>query len=357
MLQQFSQPGPPANGCAVSDNLLTERPRRPDGHWALSLIAALCLAAFDTTGLRAKASKPTVRFDRVPVDTTFDEPPRALSTVSAQLPKPWPANDSERLVYVQITVDSTGAVTRASTVLPIAAALDSVIVRAARQWTFVPARKRGIPVATAWWINVELLHPKSRELSRPEDTLSVARGSAPGNRDAEVRVRGSAYFDSVARKYRYSYDIENRSRGGERITGFAMLGCAVEAVDGNTTRMELDYSEYPPYWNGFAGCGGRRDVFGLIPWEPDSAGLFSRTIRPGGRLTPVRFLSRFPPGTVRWVVQTAAQDTFTYLMTPCSSSDSGPLEALPLSGTIVGPIDPALRKQEEGLRMPAVRVR
>jgi TonB family protein len=303
---------------------------------------ALCFTALAAFAQPANASQPRVLFDHIPVDTTFDEPPRARSSASAKLPKPWNARESERLVYVQITVDSTGAVSKASTVVPIAQELDSVIVRAARRWTFFPARKRGVPVSTRWGISVELLHPRSRELASPRDTLSIANATVSEGQNSEVRVRGSAHYDSVAQKYRYSYEVENRSADGARVAGFAMLGCAVEDVDAkhNTVRLELELNEVPQHWNSFVGCGSRRDVLGWIPTEPDSTGrLFARTIKPGGRLLPMRFFSKFPPGRVRWVAQTAKQDTFAVLWKPCGSSSTRTLEELPLSGMIVGPVD------------------
>lgn len=141
-------------------------------------------------------------------------------------------------------------------------------------------------------------------------------------RDVGVHIRASAYYDSVDETYRYSYALENRSRGPARVTTFALLGCATGLKD------EL---ERPDNWNGFF-CGNRPDVMGWMIWEKEPAeGLFGYATKPGAWLAPMKFKSKSPPGKVRWLVQTASERA-VYFPIPCDPSPEPPL-----SGTIVGP--------------------
>jgi len=94
----------------------------------------------------AEATKPTPDRSLFKPDTTFDEPPRVITKVGAIFPRPWDLRRGEGTVLVNVVVDSTGQVSRAKVALSWPAEIESVLVRAARRWTFSAARKRGRPV-------------------------------------------------------------------------------------------------------------------------------------------------------------------------------------------------------------------
>ena len=110
-------------------------------------------------------------------DTTFDEPPRVLKQVRAKFPRPWRLNGYEGFVLVNLLIDSTGHVSQAKVELRAPADIDSAVIQAARRWVFLPARKRGRPVATRWHISVELRHPRSGELASRRNARCRERSS------------------------------------------------------------------------------------------------------------------------------------------------------------------------------------
>ena len=313
---------------------------------ARPLLAATVVALSLTVGL-SFASKPLhiskkdsstrltpVDVGRTVPDTTFDEAPRVLKQVRARFPRPWRLNGYEGLVLVNLLIDSTGHVSQARTELRMPSDIDSAVVQAARRWTFSPARKRGRPVATRRHISVELRHPQSGELASLRNRTSVGTTYADDPDAAQgtagARITASAYFDSVSQKYCYSYDLENRSTNEDHVSAFVLLGCAGGVVD------EWDQ---PDHWNGMIGCGGRRDVLGWTIWDRDSTGsYFTYAARPGSSLTRMRFKSKFPPGTVSWVVQTATRSDFESILVGCCQSSPDVLQKCALSGTIVGPV-------------------
>jgi hypothetical protein len=158
---------------------------------------------------------------------------------------------------------------------------------------------------------------------------------------AAVRLRTSVYYDSVTTRYRYTYELQNRSSDASRVIGFALIG-AVTVVQPRPTYTEVVVQERgrPAHWNAFLGCGGRRDVLGWMIWEMDPKGsLFGHAVKPGRYLEPMSFESPLPPGRVRWVADTARSSEVEPASAGCSLSRSADLEALPLTGWTVGPVE------------------
>lgn len=160
-------------------------------------------------------------------------------------------------------------------------------------------------------------------------------------RRAAVSLRASVTYDSATAKYRYTYDLRNRSNNSARVVGFALLGTVTEIRPRSTyTQLAVEERGRPAHWNMHVGCGGRRDVLGWMIWELDSNGsLFGHAVKPGRSLEPMMFDSPFPPGRVRWVAETARSSKIEPASSGCASSSSAELEALPLTGWTVGPVE------------------
>lgn len=255
-------------------------------------------------------------------DTTFDQPPRIVTQVTARMPRPWRKDTSDHLVYVTAVVDTNGRVTDPKIVLKSPSNIETVVLDAARRFVFEPARKRGQPVSTGWGFNVELKRPRSGELAAPEDRVST--GWIAG-KDVAVLIRASAYYDSVGEQYCYSYTLENQSKGDARVTRLALLGC--------DTGLK-DEMQSPEKWNGFI-CGNRPGEMGWFIWEKDpTEGLFGHAVKPGARLEPMTFKTRAPVGRVRWIAQAETDKGFIYV-DPCTDQGD-PIGSA--SGTIAGPV-------------------
>ncbi len=261
-------------------------------------------------------------------DTTFDQPPRLLAQVPAWLPKPWRRSQSDRLVYVMAVVDTNGHISNPKLAVTNPPDIETAILEAAKHFKFEPARKRNRPVIAPWGFNVELKHPRSGELAEPEDSSSTAEDVG---RKVSVRIRASAYYDSVDEEYCYSYALENRSKGPARVTSLTLMGCATDVQD---------EFEAPEKWNGYV-CGSSPGVQGWIIWEKEPAeGRFGYATKPGAWLAPMKFKSRARPGRVRWLARMATDKSFPNTM-PCSPSELDASVEGSLSGTIMGPVPSA----------------
>jgi protein TonB len=140
-----------------------------------------------------------------------EEPPVAVNAEPAvQYPPDLYDRRVEGDVVLRLFVDSSGRLSPESTRVSESsgfAVLDSAAVRGASRLRYAPARRHGLPVATAFLQTVEFRHPgRGAAPTPPAATLPAAPQSTPPRRDTirpqpmvppdSVRVRR----DSSARK-------------------------------------------------------------------------------------------------------------------------------------------------------------
>jgi TonB family protein len=161
-----------------------------------SLVLAACLALLagcqDSDSTRTAAGRVLGRA------TQPDELPRMTN---AQPPFQYPAALYPRKVQGNVTlrlyIDTLGAVRPESTRVAESSgelALDSAAVVGARALSFVPARRRGVPMAVAVMFPVLFRHPEAPPL--PGDTAIAALRAAPVPDTAALR-QAAARADSL----------------------------------------------------------------------------------------------------------------------------------------------------------------
>jgi iron complex outermembrane recepter protein len=142
-------------------------------------------------------------------------PPVVLQHVDAVYPPSALAERKHADVVLTVTVDADGHVSKVDVVESAGADLDDAAVVAARQWTFVPAKRDGKPVASRIKVPFhfappapapEIVTPAPREAELPPQpavpqAAPTASASAPPATPApspeEVQVRGRALAPSV----------------------------------------------------------------------------------------------------------------------------------------------------------------
>ena len=92
----------------------------------------------------------TYRCDEAWGQSPHDEvtPPTVLTHVDAEYPPPALVKHEHADVIVAATVDVDGHVSKTDVLQSGGAHLDQAAIIAARQWTFAPAKRRGIPIAS-----------------------------------------------------------------------------------------------------------------------------------------------------------------------------------------------------------------
>ncbi|MFL5582556.1 MAG: TonB family protein [Gemmatimonadaceae bacterium] len=162
-----------------------------------SLVPALCVALLagcqDSDGARTAAARV---LNRTPQP---DELPRMTN---AQPPFQYPVALYPRKVQGNVTlrlfIDSLGAARPESTRVAESSgeiALDSAAVVGARALTFVPARRRGAPMAVSVLFPVLFRHPEAAPL--PGDTAIAALRAAPPLDTVALRRAAAARADSL----------------------------------------------------------------------------------------------------------------------------------------------------------------
>ena len=125
----------------------------------LRLLAAEFL---DLSAARAAAPPPVTRVTEIPVANPeprveFVPPVPILERLPAWIP---PNADALRTTYVgvlRVTISGDGRVAQATIVKSSHPAYDAAAVRAARQWTYRPATRGGLPVAAERDIQIRLI--------------------------------------------------------------------------------------------------------------------------------------------------------------------------------------------------------
>ncbi len=234
-------------------------------------------------------------------------------------------------VTVYALIDSLGYIVSASSEGSMSPQILAAAEACVRRWKFRPALKGGRPVESRIGLNVHFAHPASDNIAamedrRAQDTASFAGDS--GSTRSEIVVEASATLDSVTKEYRYYYRVMNRPGSTRDLVAFALMPAA--AAD-----MNLDK---PEGWNGFLGCGGRRDVIGWMAWGDDRhRGRMDFAIAPNQELSGIGFRSARPPTRIRWFAQTVARGEPPSFAWACGSSHTEIMLETPLQGTIVGP--------------------
>ena len=122
---------------------------------------------------------------------------------------------------------------------------------------------------------------------------------------------------------------DNRAGSSRNLVAFALM----PAVPADMNLVQ------PEGWNGFLGCGGRRDVVGWMVWgdAPRHETMMDFAIAPGQELAGIGFTSKRPPRRIRWFANTAVGREGGKVIWDCSSSATETMLKTPLQGTIVGP--------------------
>ena len=132
-----------------------------------------------------------------------EEPPVAVNAEPAvQYPPDLYDRRVEGDVVLRLFVDSSGRLTPESTRVSESsgfAALDSAAVRGASRLRYAPARRHGLPVATAFLQTVEFRHPGGGAAPSPPAAAPPAmpRTTPPPPRRDTVRLQPVAPTDSV----------------------------------------------------------------------------------------------------------------------------------------------------------------
>ncbi|HSD31442.1 MAG TPA: energy transducer TonB [Gemmatimonadales bacterium] len=129
-----------------------------------------------------------------------EEPPVAVNAEPAvQYPPDLYDRRVEGEVVLRLFVDSSGRLSPESTRVSESsgfAALDSAAVRGASRLRYAPARRRGLPVATAFLQAVEFRHPGGGAAPSPPAAPPGTPQATPPRRDT-VRPRPVAPPDSI----------------------------------------------------------------------------------------------------------------------------------------------------------------
>ena len=134
--------------------------------------------------------------------TPAEEPPVALNAEPAvQYPPDLYDRRVEGDVVLRLFVDSSGHLTPESTRVSESsgtAALDSAAVRGVSRLRYAPARRHGLPVATAFLQTVEFRHPGGAETAPAPTPVTVATPvDTPRVRRDTVRAQPRIVPDSV----------------------------------------------------------------------------------------------------------------------------------------------------------------
>jgi Gram-negative bacterial TonB protein C-terminal len=239
----------------------------------------------------------------------------------------------EGSVLVRARIDSVGRLLDPRAEGKVSAQILKAAEECVRRWRFRPGLKNGRPVGCWVGLSVHFEHPASGNLAAPKDRRSEATASFPGNfgpTRAHLAVEGSATLDSVTMTYRYSYRITNRAGSTRNLVAFALMPA------GPANDMNL---AHPEGWNGFLGCGGRRDVVGWMVWgdAPRGDTMMDFAIGPGQDLAAIGFVSPRRPTRIRWFANTLAPAERGKVIWDCGSSAAQSMLDTPLQGTIVGP--------------------
>ena len=118
------------------------------GTWALLVAIAPALAQEPT----AASGSSTFGVDKeraatLGVALAFDQPPKPIKLQRPKYPKNAFAKGIEGTVLVEFVVDNRGRVSQ-TLVLESVPELDAAALACVKKWTFQPARKAGLPVAT-----------------------------------------------------------------------------------------------------------------------------------------------------------------------------------------------------------------
>jgi TonB family protein len=199
-------------------------------------------------------------------------------------------------VHVRVWIDSLGMVRYAKVDRSVFREVDESAEACVESWRFRPALENGRPIPCTMGVTVHFAHPRSGELIAFEDIRDTASTRDDGPRSgARITVEASATFDSITRVYRYRYRLMNLAGGTGDLAAFALMPLV----------GEIEALQSPPGWNGFIGCGERRDVIGCQAWGDSRARAADERLRPGEALDGFAFESRHPPGSVRWFAQVA----------------------------------------------------
>lgn len=129
-----------------------------------------------------------------------EEPPVAVNAEPAvQYPPDLYDRRVEGDVVLRLFVDSSGRLTPESTRVSESsgfAALDSAAVRGAARLRYAPARRHGLPVATAFLQTVEFRHPGGGAAPTPPAAPAATPQRTPSRRDTE-RLQPVAPQDSI----------------------------------------------------------------------------------------------------------------------------------------------------------------
>jgi TonB family protein len=262
----------------------------------------------------------------------YDVTPMPYKRSEPRYPEDARKSNFEGDVVVRARIDSLGRLLVASAEGNVSPDILTEAEACVRRWRFRPGLKDGRPVGCWVGLPVHFAHPASNNLAAREDrtsrsTASFTRDS--GTTQANLVVEGSATLDSVTMTYRYYYRIRNSAGSTRDLVAFALM--PAEPAD-----MNLDH---PEGWNGFLGCGGRRDVVGWMVWgdAPRHDSMMDFAIAPGQELAGIGFTSKRPPRRIRWFANTMARGERDKLIWDCSSSATETMLKTPLQGTIVGP--------------------
>lgn len=160
--------------------------------WHSVLASAMALAA---AGCGESAPPPEQTGGRAPSAAPPDqEPPVAVNPDSPiQYPPRLYDQKVEGDVVLRLYTDSTGQVIPESSKVAESSGyptLDSAALAGARKLRFAPARRRGVPVATAFLQPIEFRHPRAGDavIRGQPDTVRAAPAPASVRRDTFPRI-------------------------------------------------------------------------------------------------------------------------------------------------------------------------
>lgn len=162
------------------------------------------ISVFFVVSAAASALVTTTAHAQQPAPAAPDEvaPPTVVTHVDAQYPPSARAARKHGDVMLALTVDADGHVSKVDVLESGGADLDEAAVIAARQWTFVPAKKNGKPLASRIRVPFhfappaappELVGPPPKSSGEAElapHAAAVTDASTPAPATAEVRVTG-----------------------------------------------------------------------------------------------------------------------------------------------------------------------
>jgi hypothetical protein len=235
-------------------------------------------------------------------------------------------------VFVRARVDSVGRLAELSAQGSVSPQILTAAEACVRRWRFRPALKDGRPVGCWLGLPVHFAHPASDNVAAPQDRTAQATADFTDDSrttHASLVVEASATLDSVTMTYRYDYRVMNRAGSTRNLVAFALM----PAVPADMNLVQ------PEGWNGFLGCGGRRDVVGWMVWgdAPRHDTMMDFAIAPGQELAGIGFTSKRPPRRIRWFANTVVGRESGKVIWDCGSSATETMLKTSLQGTIVGP--------------------